>query len=281
MKKCVVKKAYGKINLFLSVGGIRSDGRHEVKTVMCRTGVYDTVRVCAASKGISLVCDDMSLPVNEENLAFKAAQRYFETADEEPCVKISIEKRIPVKAGMGGGSSDAAAVLAALDELFGYITFDRLSLIASELGADVPFFLYDTPIMLGTGTGADVTKLNVKPFRMQGLFVPYGEKLSTGMAYRALDIAKNGDTEIKDERPLICAIENGDTEKLIENLFNDFEKCTDTFYTVKAELEKAGCKKCLLCGSGPTVCGIFDTESKAISAQMSIPYPSFIAEIGV
>lgn len=280
--KIIEKKAYGKVNLFLSVGAVREDGRHEVETVMQRVGIYDTVTVEEApqSGSISLVCDDANLPVNEENIAYLAAKKYLDSTKRTQGIQISIEKRIPVKAGMGGGSSDAAAVLIALNELYSDLNFNELAKIASSIGADVPFFLYDTDTMLGKGTGTELYALDVKRLDAYGVFVTYGEKLSTGKMYGELDSVRgNNGTATVSSQSLISAMRDGSLDKTCKEIKNDFEQCCPTFNEVSEALTKLGCKKAFLCGSGPTVCGVFESEEKAVKAKKLLDYPAFVCKM--
>ena len=279
--RSVTKKAYGKVNLFLAVGGKRADGRHDVETVMCRVGIYDTVTVTLTDSGIALTCDDGMLPVNEENIAFLAAKLYFEHSAYNGGCRIAMEKRIPVKAGMGGGSSDAAAVLSALDMLIGDVSFDTLVSIAASIGADVPFFLYEKSVMLGTGTGAELTECGELGFDVYGVFVTYGEKPSTGAAYRMLDEVKGEDTALKSADKLIKAMQGDDFFAFAGEIVNDFELCSATFSEVSGALLELGCAGAFLSGSGPTVCGICKTEDEARLVSEALKYPSFVARLGV
>ena len=278
--KSITKNAYGKVNLFLAVGGKRADGRHDVETVLCRVGVYDTVTVTEIEGNkVELVCDDKSLPTNEENIAFLAALRYFEHSGLDKGVRISIEKRIPVKAGMGGGSSDAAAVLSALNDMYGALAFDGLCVIASGIGADVPFFLYEKNVMLGKGTGTELYECGELGFEAYGVFVMHGEKLSTGKAYEALDNAKQGNTVLRKADGLIGALY--DVFKTAGEIQNDFELCCSTFNEVADKLYELGALKAFLCGSGPTVCGLFDTREAAEAAASVLGYRCFVTTVGV
>jgi len=280
--EAVTKKAYGKVNLFLSVGGKRSDGRHDVETVLCRVGVYDTVTVRRGRAGeIKLTCDDSALPVNEENIAYLAAMRYFEHVGACHGVDIDIKKRIPVKAGMGGGSSDAAAVLLALDELYGELSFDTLLEIAASLGADVPFFLYEKDIMLGKGTGAELFECGELGFKGYGVFVSHGEKLSTGKAYERLDNIRGNANQLKKADKLLLAIAEKDLFGVAGAIENDFELCYESFEEIADALYGLGCSKAFLCGSGPTVCGLFDSLEGAERACVMLRYKTFVAKLGI
>ena len=278
--KSIVKRAYGKVNLFLAVGDKRSDGKHEVCTVLHRVDVYDTVTVSTTDKkGVTLTCSDKELPTDEKNIAYAAALRYFEESGICGGLAIKIEKRIPVTAGMGGGSSDAAAVLLAMNEIYGKLSFDTLHKIAASLGADVPFFLYETDAMLGLGCGTELSRC-ASVNGLCGVFVRHGNKLSTGAAYAALDEKKNGDFTLKSANYLLSALEKNDVFAITGAIENDFEMISEHFSEVEAELAALGCAKSFLCGSGPTVCGLFDSEDNAFAVSEKLKYPSFVAKFG-
>ncbi len=280
MKNKVTKKAYGKVNLFLSVGALRSDGKHEVENVMCRVGIYDTVTVEKAESGIELDCMGISF-ANEENLAYIAAKMYSERFGVSEGVKITVDKRIPVKAGMAGGSTDGAAVLLAMNELFGKAELDGLVQIASEMGADVPFFLYKEDIMLARGTGTELSSLPSLPSEIYGLFVTHGEKQSTGAMFSLLDSTREASFEFKTANRITNALEKGALSEILDEMYNDFENCTEHFGEVKKALLDSGAKRVLLSGSGPTVFGVFESEIAARAAASVLSYPSFTAKIGI
>lgn len=275
----LTRKAYGKVNLFLSVGEKRSDGKHEVETVLCKVGVYDTVTLdVTPSGGIVLYCNDQTIPTDESNIAVKAALAYAEKADMELNCRIQIEKRIPVTAGMGGGSSDAAAVLLMLNEIFGKMRESELLKIASSLGSDVPFFMYDDKVMVGRGSGDIMSPCVSNLGQLYGVFVMHGVKESTGKAYALLDEA-NPDAILKSSAGVTSALKNNDIQKLAVEISNDFEMCSKHFKDVRCALENVGCIKAFLCGSGPTVCGLFADEKTASDAVEKLGYPTFLCEI--
>lgn len=280
--KSITKKAYGKINLILKVGKKRDDGKHEVLTVMQKVGVFDTVTICeTAENGISIECSVPSL-ANADNIAYKAAKSYFEAASLVPSIKISIEKRIPVTAGMAGGSTDAGAVLTVLEETYGALGSDGIYKIAASLGSDVPFFIYDDVAMLGKGSGDVLTPFPSFTFELYGLFVTdITEKPSTGEMYRMLDETK-GDTACdlsEREIELKKAIDGNSFTAALSCLCNDFELCNGHFSAISEELKSRGAVKTLLCGSGPTVCGFFTDEKTAKAAAESLPYGNFVCKL--
>lgn len=280
--KSITKKAYGKINLILKVGNKRNDGKHEVLTVMQKVGVFDTVTVCMAEKnGIFIECSDRAL-ANEDNIAYKAAKMYFNAAGRTPSVKITIEKKIPVTAGMAGGSTDAGAVLTALEEMYGALGFDGIYKIAASLGSDVPFFIYDDVTMLGKGSGDVLAPFPSFTGDLYGLFVTgITEKPSTGEMYRMLDEAKGSDAVdlTGAERELKKAIEDNDFTAALSCLCNDFELCNGHVSALSEKLKESGAIKTLLCGSGPTVCAFFTDKKTAEVASKALPYNTFVCKL--
>src|SRR5437016_10153620 len=142
-----------KVNLLLSILGRRPDGFHALETVMHPIGVFDRLLLSRAGQGIQLRCSEPSLPVDSGNLVYRAAALFIEAAKLKEGVRIELEKRIPLEAGLGGGSGNAAATLLGLNNLFeNRLAPERLQALAVSLGSDVPFFLQEKPA-LGTGRG--------------------------------------------------------------------------------------------------------------------------------
>ena len=140
-------RAPAKINLSLKILGRRNDGFHELDTLIAPISLYDEIRIDKRrlGKGIEFRCDDSSIPQGDENLAVRAAKAFFDTTKIEPAVSIELKKKIPHGAGLGGGSSDAASVLLALNEMFKTkLSREALAEIAEPLGSDVPFFLFQS-----------------------------------------------------------------------------------------------------------------------------------------
>ena len=140
-------RAPAKINLSLKILGRRNDGFHELDTLIAPISLYDEIRIDKRrlGKGIEFRCDDSSIPQGDENLAVRAAKAFFDTTKIEPALSIELKKKIPHGAGLGGGSSDAASVLLALNEMFETkLSREALAEIAEPLGSDVPFFLFQS-----------------------------------------------------------------------------------------------------------------------------------------
>jgi len=164
--------APAKINLSLRVLGRRADDFHEIETLIVPIALHDVLTIERQSRWIDFVCDDRSLPQNDQNLVVRAAKSFLATTKARGGVKISLQKKIPHGAGLGGGSSDAAAILLALNQLFGTkLSPDELVSIGSEIGSDVPFFLNESPALC-KGRGEIVTTAKVKERLFFLLFKP-------------------------------------------------------------------------------------------------------------
>ena len=176
-----------KVNLFLCVLGRRPDGYHDLFSLMCRIGLYDEVVLDPAPEDTTLTCSDPALPVDDGSLALRAARRFFEALGRRGGVAIRLTKRIPVAAGLGGGSSNAASVLLGLNHLYGGpLAPDRLLAIGKTLGADVPFFLFQSPA-LASGIGDRLEAFSGIP-PLAALVVSPALAVSTRMVYQNLNL---------------------------------------------------------------------------------------------
>ncbi|PYL09864.1 MAG: 4-(cytidine 5'-diphospho)-2-C-methyl-D-erythritol kinase [Verrucomicrobia bacterium] len=154
--------APAKVNLSLRVLGKRPDGFHEIETLIAPISLYDRIDIEKQNRWIDFVCDDPSVPAGDDNLVVRAAKIFFATTNVKSGVSIKLQKQIPHSAGLGGGSSDAAATLLVLNQLFEMeISRDRLAAIAAPLGSDVPFFVYGSAALC-KGRGEMVTPLTLK-----------------------------------------------------------------------------------------------------------------------
>jgi 4-diphosphocytidyl-2-C-methyl-D-erythritol kinase len=206
--------APAKINLSLKILGRRNDGFHELDTLIAPISLYDEIRIDNGGKGIKFRCDDPSVPQGDDNLAVRAAKAFFETTKIDPAISIELKKKIPHGAGLGGGSSDAASVLLALNELFdAKLSRKALAEMAEPIGSDVPFFLFQSAAVC-KGRGEMVTPVKLKR-RLSILLLKPGFAVSTawaysrwqhsreipGVRYQALEFA--GQTFVNDlERPV-------------------------------------------------------------------------------
>ena len=266
-------QAHAKINLTLDVTGRRADGYHTVRMVMQSVALHDTIRVAVTQgerkpRGILLTCNLPYLPVDERNLAYRAAELFYEETDALPgTCEIHIEKRIPMAAGLAGGSSDAAAVLRALAALHNVcLTDDELCAMGLKLGADVPYCLRGGT-MLAEGIGEELTALSPMPHCWVVLCKP-PFAVSTKDAYREMDevsIRQRPDT-----KGMIRALEKGDYHGVASRLSNVMELVTAAkrrqIGEIKAFLTENGADGTLMSGSGPTVYGLFSDEGRARTA---------------
>jgi 4-diphosphocytidyl-2-C-methyl-D-erythritol kinase len=263
-------RAPAKINLWLRVVGKRSDGYHLLDTLLLPVSLYDEITIEKGRKSgkqnalkdrIRVSCDDPSVPQGRQNLACKAALLILtEKGIDEP-VKIRIRKRIPVGAGLGGGSTDAAATLVGLNRLFRLgFTLKRLEKISSALGADVPFFIRGVPAR-ARGIGERLTPLRRVP-RLWLVIVYPGFPVSTAWAY--------GNLSPKLTKGIVNISINlslGSSANLRKLLVNDLETVTMGRYprigSLKEELARQGAVGTLMSGSGSSVFGVFPSKRSA------------------
>ena len=251
-------KANAKINFSLSVCGKRDDGYHLIDTVMHSIGLYDTVFIEKADT-ISVICDDMP---QEDNIAFKAANLFFEKTGVSGGCDIKIIKNIPLSAGLGGGSADAAAVLVGLNKLYNAgLSYENLCDLAVKLGADVPFFIKGG-CMRSEGIGEILTPK--KPLERGYILLAKAEtKPSTAEMYKQID---SKETVLANTNAVLSAISENDLENLSKNLYNAFEAVWQDS-VVKRELLKTDAKAVALTGSGPTWFAIFETPEEIKLAE--------------
>jgi 4-diphosphocytidyl-2-C-methyl-D-erythritol kinase len=257
----VVEPAPAKLNLFLRVAGRRPDGYHDIETVILPLTLVDHVTVQAAlgEAQVSLTvrgAHSEGVHDQEDNLAVRAAVRLQKLTGRRDGVVIDIDKRIPVAAGLGGGSADAAAVLRALDRLWGLgLGPQGLTPIAAQVGSDVPALLWNAPV-LARGRGDSVQPIEVPTTNWVLVTQPFG--VSAGDAYRWWD--EDGAPSGPQPRPVIDALRAGDIEVLHGLLFNDLERPVIRRHPEVAEatraLLEAGSLATIMCGSGPTVAGL-------------------------
>ena len=263
--KCV-EKAYAKVNLTLAVGEKRLDGYHEVVSVMQRVSLCDTLTAEQTREGITLTCSDPALPSGKENLAHRAASLFFRETGIAGGAALTLEKRIPSQAGLGGGSSDAASALLALRKLYAPALPDtELETMAAALGSDVPFFIRGGT-QLATGRGEVLSPL---PPLTDGWFVIVKptESFSTPAMYRRLD--EPGSVLVRNSRYMQDAVAANNVHAVAAELHNSFERVVpkdSSLRTIKDALRAQGALASLLSGSGSAVFGLFDTETAARAA---------------
>lgn len=261
------ERAHAKVNLTLEVGAKRADGYHEVTSVMQRISLWDTVTVQRGTGRDRLLCDAPVTEDENDNLCMRAAKVFFtETGLKSDGVTVTLEKRIPMQAGLGGGSSDAAAVLRALRRLYAPDMGDgRLEALAARLGSDVPFFIRGGT-QLATGRGEVVAPL---PGLTAGWFVVVkpGEGYATAEMYRRLD--EPGSVLVRNSRYMQDAVAANNVHAVAAELHNSFERVVpkgSSLRTIKDALWARGALGTLLSGSGSAVFGLFDDREAALAA---------------
>ena len=258
-------RAAAKINLFLDITGKRSDGYHIVNMVMQSVSLYDEVTV-TIEKGdgeINVSCTDESSPCDETNTAYQAVKAFFEYAQIKPKnVWVKIKKRIPSQAGMAGGSTDAAAVLVALNEMLDTgFSQDELAEIAENIGADVPFCIYGGT-MTASGIGTILTPLPEMP-ECYIVVVKPDIKISTKEAYEKSD--SMGYEQCRSVESMADAICRGDIKAVGKALYNKFEEVVEVpeIDVIKSYMKKYGAEGTIMTGSGSAIFGIFEEKSDA------------------
>ncbi len=264
------ERAYAKINLSLDVTAKRRDGYHELLSVMQTVSLCDTLTVTRVEKGYTLDTGGV-LDAGESNLVTRAVRGYFAASQEPFGVAVKLEKRIPMQAGLGGGSADAAATLRALNALDGNrFTAQELCRIACAIGADVPFCVVGgTRVCRGIGEQMERVDCNV---RAHVVVAMRGEGVSTPAAFAALDarygdFAGTCDTAKVRLDAIRHAMREGTLETLVPLLYNRFEDVVEPIRpdvaALKRELLEKGALHAQMSGSGPAVFGLFEREEDA------------------
>ena len=260
--------AMAKINLGLDVTGKRPDGYHELRMVMQMINLYDKIEIIKLETPEIIVETNLSfLPVNENNIVYKAAQLLMNKFQLTQGVRIVLEKHIPVAAGMAGGSSDAATVLYGMNKLF-FLGMTKKQMMEEgvKLGADVPYCVLRTTA-LSEGIGEILTTLPPMP-KCHIVIAKPGISVSTKAVFGKLRV--NEIEEHPDIDGMVEAIRNGDLRGITARMENVLETVTEKTYPVISELKEKmreeGALNALMSGSGPTVFGIFEEEDRAQKA---------------
>lgn len=256
-------KSYAKINLWLNVGAKRPDGYHDVESVMQQVTLFDYVTVLrdteTTERGVRITCTDRLVPSDDRNIAAKCAMAFMEKYSINSEVSISIDKRIPVAAGLAGGSTDGAAVLSIMNFLFDVnAPMDELCALAAKLGADIPFCLIGGTCT-ASGIGEILTPVKTPELPYHILICNAGHGVSTPEAYRMLD-----ETPASESVPLppmdgiLRVLRDG---LLPGTLYNSFERVILPIHPEAAQIRRdmltLGAESALMSGSGPSVFGLF------------------------
>ncbi len=266
-------KAYAKVNYALDVVGVRDDGYHEIRMVVQSVSLADEVKIERTGGGFELLIEPegISIGPREENTVYRAWQTLRGRAGEDLPVRVTLRKSIPAGAGLGGGSTDAAAVLRGLDGLFGLgLSVDELRDAGKDIGADVPFCL-SGGTALGEGVGETLTRLPAPPEHRLLIVKPF-RGADTGKIYRAYDAdpMKSADSA----GPVTEALRAGDLGALAGALGNDLAPVTKCALPEVAELEagllQAGALGASMTGTGTAVYGLFGDEDAALAAKEKV-----------
>ena len=248
--------AFAKVNLGLRILNRRPDGFHELRTVFHTISLADLIQLSFTPAAVTSI-EVEGMPDVADNLVTKAAKAVLEELSVTANIHISIEKQIPMGAGLGGGSSDAAAILLALPALAGQvIPMNRLLSLAAPLGSDVPFFLLGGAA-LGIGRGEELYSLPEYP-ELPGILIAPGIHVSTPDAYRALS------PTLPDPQEKLLAFQQSVREPLSHPLINDFEPVVFAHHpsleSLKRRLLEQGATQALMSGSGSSIFGLFNSK---------------------
>jgi 4-diphosphocytidyl-2-C-methyl-D-erythritol kinase len=262
----IVRTSPAKVNLCLRVLGKREDGYHEILSLMQPISLCDELTFARAD-GLRVRCPNSALPVDRRNIAYRAAEAFFDRIGAPPAIEITLRKKIPVAAGLGGGSSNAATTLMALNELSGSpLSREELLRMGATLGADVPFFIFGKTAW-ATGIGERLSEAPPLP-PLWFLLINPGFAVSTPSIYQGLNLGlTNGAINYSIPRFYTA-------EDVCRALANDLEKVTIRLHPVleriKALLLAGGAGGALMSGSGPTVFGVFSDAEAAQRAEQRL-----------
>jgi 4-diphosphocytidyl-2-C-methyl-D-erythritol kinase len=265
MPESIAFKSPAKVNYYLRVTGRRPDGYHDLLNVMCRVSLFDEITMSVGGDKISVVTDTPQAPSGPDNTVYRAVALLLGTAGRNIGVDIRIRKRIPVQSGLGGASSNAAAVMARLNELLGLgFTGRELIDLGIRIGSDVPFFLFGSPAV-ATGKGEILQRVSGIADAWLVIVKPEGG-ISTREAYEKIDLV------LTEEKKHIIMPKFIDTlDSLVGYMRNDFEPVAETMLgdiaDIKGELIGLGALGAMLSGSGSAVFGVFADESSARRAH--------------
>lgn len=267
IQSCKSINSPAKINLYLSIGDKRPDGYHEIQTIMQQIDLCDTITIYLTNdsldNNISIKCNHPDVPTDEKNLCYKAVSLFFKTADINiPKITVEINKNIPMQAGLAGGSSNAASCLKLLNSMHNNIfSKEKLKLIASKIGADVPFFLEDSTC-IATGFGEVLEPIKSIPECYLVIIKPdfHSSTVEAYQKYDSLNI--NNKPSIEN---IIKSIDKSDLLNISQDLYNDFEVVLNhpEIFNIKKLLIQNGAMGSLMSGSGTSVYGIFNSHDSA------------------
>ena len=249
--------SYAKINLSLDVVRKRDDGYHEIKSIMQQIDLSDQLSISENRNGVIISCDNDQVPVDESNLVYKAWEELSKVAKTEIGIRVHIKKRIPVAAGLAGGSANCATTLKAINKLWDLaLTDQELMDIGIKIGADVPYCLMGGTA-LAEGIGEKLTQL--RSFKDKAMLIANpGIQISTAYVYSKLELDKNKNNI---EEILDC-IDNGDIQCISKKMYNVMEDSIISEYPqigkIKEMMTNNGALGALMSGSGASVFGLYE-----------------------
>ncbi len=270
MLEIVKLKAPAKLNLTLNIVGVLENNYHLMDMIMQSVSLYDYVEI-AKRNHTTLNMPNSNFPINENNTALKAANLFFKSTGIKGGAKITVQKNIPVCAGMAGGSADAAAVLVGLNSLYSAgLSQEQLCEIGAEIGADVPFCIIGASAHV-TGIGDIIAEIAPCPSCYFAVVMP-NEGISTAKAFARYDKKKvkiNIDT-VK----AINAMQKNNLKELCKNMANVLQKCSESKHNnfICERLKKSGALAALMTGSGAAVYGVFEHEQQAKNALKELSH---------
>ena len=258
--------APAKLNLYLDVLDKRTDGFHNIETIFEKIDLKDEIIIKEKGRGLKVKASSNKCSQDKDNIVYKAAKALSVEAKIRLNIEIYIKKNIPVSAGLGGGSSNAASSLRAINELFALgVSEKRIFEIALGLGKDVPFFMKDMPFAVAGGAGEALKKLDLTQSFFHILIKPF-IPLSTRLMYNRID-RHNFSSRPHSLKKALSALKGHDIKALEDNYYNIFENVLGRnrvhIDKIRAMLFKAGCRHSLLSGSGPTVFCTFGNNKSA------------------
>jgi 4-diphosphocytidyl-2-C-methyl-D-erythritol kinase len=273
----LIVPAHAKINLGLYVLGRRSDGYHEIRTIFQELEFHDTLYFRKHTDKLRITTDHPSLPIEENNLIWQAVRLLSQRTSCPENVIIHIKKNIPLGAGLGGGSSNAAATLCGMNRLFQLgLPLHELAALGAELGSDVPFFLHGGTA-LATGRGENIHSLsNISPVWV--LLVNPGIHVSSGWAYKNLNLRLTNSQEIisvlPQERDIVLT---GAKRTSLKNMLEEpVIRKYPIIRSIKTQLLDNGAEWAMMCGSGSTVFGIFSRKASVEKARKHMERPDWL-----
>lgn len=264
MPEMVTFSSPAKVNYYFKIVRRLESGYHEIINVMSKITLYDEITLEIGGKKIEVLVDDSSVPLGPGNTVFRAIELLLDRCDRKIGVKASIKKVIPIKSGLGGGSSNAASVMLRLNELLGLgLSMDELISLGIRVGSDVPFFIFGSPA-IARGLGDILERIDGIPEAWIVIVKPQGG-ISTADAYKSIDLGLT-----VGKKNTIIPEFDGTLEGLAKEMWNDFEPLVEMrlpdIGKIKGELLRHGSLRVMLSGSGSSVFGIFRDQGKAYEA---------------